>query len=313
MRSNSLKFSVIIPTMNRPRDLALALASIYRQSLLPSEVIIIDQSPDALARETVERLRRDHARVPLRLEYLYHGAKSRMTPRNRGILRATGDLLAFLDDDVKLFQDYFEKALVYFEREPQLAAVGGNVMNLQPPEGWKWFCRTTLWRFFLLNNGDGRMTASGFGYPIYERKIDAVIPVQMLQGCTMTVRRGCIPDLMFDEWFTGYGYREDVELSYRIHRAGGKMLMAPDVKLDHYRSPSNRLDLESLRRMQVRNYHYVFKKFKRRGLLSKALFGYSLAGTLLIDVIEWLSNRSPQKASKLRGGLSGFREVMRGR
>ena len=44
---SALKISVIIPTLNRPDDLSLAVSSILEQSILPAELIIVDQSIDS--------------------------------------------------------------------------------------------------------------------------------------------------------------------------------------------------------------------------------------------------------------------------
>ena len=37
-------YSAIIPTINRPNDLIIAITSILEQKVLPNELIIIDQS-----------------------------------------------------------------------------------------------------------------------------------------------------------------------------------------------------------------------------------------------------------------------------
>jgi GT2 family glycosyltransferase len=89
-----------------------------------------------------------------------------------------------------------------------------------------------------------------------------------------------------DEWFTGYSNREDVDLSYRISRLT-KMVMIPEAKLYHYCSPAARISSVEKKRMEMRNYHYLFKKFKKRGLWSQLLFAYSVFGLLVIDFLEF--------------------------
>ncbi|MBI2292902.1 MAG: glycosyltransferase, partial [Betaproteobacteria bacterium] len=48
--------SAVIPTKNRPRDLANAVLSILTQSRPPDELLVIDQSPDDESQRRVDAL-----------------------------------------------------------------------------------------------------------------------------------------------------------------------------------------------------------------------------------------------------------------
>ena len=80
--------------------------------------------------------------------------------------------------------------------------------------------------------------------------------------------------------------------------------MVPDARLHHWESPSNRLDVDRLKRMEFRNYHYVFAKHREKGFFSRFLFFYSLGGLLLIDLMEAISRRNESKSKKFKAGLS---------
>ncbi|WP_119169283.1 glycosyltransferase family 2 protein [Algihabitans albus] len=88
------RVSVVIPTRDRPDCLAEAVASVLRQSHPVSEVIVVDDAsrdPDA-TRSAVG----DDPRVHLiRNDRSLGGGGT----RNLGVASATGDLVAFLDDD----------------------------------------------------------------------------------------------------------------------------------------------------------------------------------------------------------------------
>ena len=154
------------------------------------------------------------------------------------------------------------------------------------------------------------MTASGFGHPIYERLIDRVIQVDLLPGCNMNFRSECIEDEKFDEWFTGYSFREDVDFCYRISRKTF-LNMIPDAKLYHHYSTGNRMDIGKLRKMEMRNNHYLFKKYKYKNRFSNLIFFYSLCGTVSIDLFEFLTSWNKLKFDKLRAGLSASFETLR--
>jgi GT2 family glycosyltransferase len=304
-----IRFSAVIATMNRPRDLGRALQSLAEQTRLPFEVLVVDQSEDHATRETAGKFAED-PRLKGTVRYLFQKEKSLVRARNRGIGEAKGEVLTFLDDDIVLEPDYFEKIESALEHSPEIGVIGGSTIVETPLRGIKWSLRRFLMRLFLVSFFDGRMTPSGFGYPIYEREVRKVTPVEMLHGCNMSFRRSAIGDERFDEWFVGYGFREDAEFSYRLSRKT-KIVMIPDARLHHYQSASNRLDVENLKRMEILNYHYVFKKFKGDGVFRKFLFFYSLYGILLADALEFFSKRDDLKRRKLKAGFEAARELFR--
>ena len=90
------KISVIIPTRNRVSLLTLCLESLFTQSELPDEILVIDNgSTDSTA--GVVRAFGRFSPVPLR--YYYEPRKGPSYARNLGIAKARYALLGFLDDD----------------------------------------------------------------------------------------------------------------------------------------------------------------------------------------------------------------------
>lgn len=298
-----MRISVVIPTLNRAKDLKVALESILKQTAAPREVIVVDQSENPETRLLVEMMQRPFGSRIIDLIYIHQREKSLVKARNTGLAAAAWDIVSFLDDDISLMEDYFENVRETFESDPNIGGVSGNTLVEAPEVGFKWTLRQKLMRFFLLSGFDGRMTVSGFGFPIFEREISKVVDVEMLPGCNMNFRRDAIAGHRFDDWFSGYGYREDVDFSYRVSRSA-RLVMTPDARLYHYQSPVNRLDVASLKKMEIKNYLYLFKKHKDRGAFSKWLFAYSLFGLTLIDGIEFLSKRSRDKYNKFRATLS---------
>lgn len=83
--------SVIVPTYNRPRFLAEALRSVAAQTERSFECIVVDDGSD----EPAQLIQRDSRFRLVRHETCRGVAAA----RNTGIEAATGDYLAFLDDD----------------------------------------------------------------------------------------------------------------------------------------------------------------------------------------------------------------------
>lgn len=87
-----MNISVIIPTYNRCELLRRALLSVFAQTLLPTEVVVIDDgSTDA----TNAMIRTEFPTV----SYYYQENNGISSARNLGIQHSTGDWLAFLDSD----------------------------------------------------------------------------------------------------------------------------------------------------------------------------------------------------------------------
>lgn len=299
-----MTYSILVATMNRPQAVAKLLETVEKQTFLPQELILVDQSPDDITRKVCEAYQ---ARIKARgqtFKYIRQETPSLVKARNRGIDESTGGIICFVDDDLILKEDYFQRIAAYF-KDPSVGGVTGNVYVDNPPEGWKWQMRKLIMRLFLLSSFDGRLTASTFGYPIFEREVSKVQDVELFGGYSMNFRRDLVLRNRPDEWFSGYGYREDVDLSYRISRCA-KLIIVPDARFVHDVSSINRLDTAALKTMQVRNHLYLFRKFRRFGLLSWMLFYYSLFGIVCIDLLEFVAN---PRRSKLEAVMANFRAM----
>jgi len=87
-----MKISVVVPTCNRRELLKRALLSVFSQTLLPTEVTVVD---DGSTDETGAMIRKEFPQV----NYCYQENSGVSAARNLGIQQSTGDWLAFLDSD----------------------------------------------------------------------------------------------------------------------------------------------------------------------------------------------------------------------
>jgi glycosyltransferase involved in cell wall biosynthesis len=302
--------SVIIATMNRSDDLKAALSSLLRQTHFPEQILIVDQSTDERSKIVVSEIQMAHPEKAARFQYVYQEEKSLVKARNRGLSIATGDILSFLDDDVVLFDNYYEQILEAWRKFPDVVAMSGSTLIRRPMAGFKWTLRRFLNHAFLVGHYDGKMTVSGCGYPITEKEIHRLLRVEMLPGCNMNFKKSAVNGEKFDEWFKGYSYREDAEFSYRISKKG-RVLMIPDAKLWHNYSSVSRLSEAELKLMVIKNHYYVFRKFKGNNVLATLLFCYSLLGFVAMDLLEYLFQRTPAKWGKLKAGISASFSVFK--
>jgi succinoglycan biosynthesis protein ExoM len=90
---------VLVPTLRRPESLARALRSLFAQERaaeLIASIVVVDNSPEASARKTVETLRPS---CPVPLIFVHQPHPGVATARNAGLRASDAPLVAFLDDD----------------------------------------------------------------------------------------------------------------------------------------------------------------------------------------------------------------------
>ena len=106
-----MKFSVIIPTLNRIDELILMLDSLQRQSFKNFEVLIIDQNKEEILDKKIE-IYKNHFPVK-QIKITTKGASN---ARNIGIQNAKGEILTFPDDDCEFPDNFLEQINTYFQK-----------------------------------------------------------------------------------------------------------------------------------------------------------------------------------------------------
>ena len=101
--------SVIVPTYNREHYLERALRSVMAQTVLPKEVIVIDDGSADRTRHLVDRLRESSA---AEIRYFSQPNSGPAAARNRGIERSSYGVVAFLDSD-----DHWHKSKIEVQFE----------------------------------------------------------------------------------------------------------------------------------------------------------------------------------------------------
>lgn len=257
--------SILISTKNRFQDLKECVVSLLAQSIKPDEVIMVDASDTNTSREMVETLLKDTG-----ISLAYHrqdviDGKIRKTMAwNRTLKMALGDIVVFLDDDVVLEKDYLSQLLKAY-RENTLPGVVGVMGHTKNPHDEKQkspmlsSLKKALYKCFLLyrDDGGGRMQPSGF--PAYSSAKNAIIPVEIMPTCNMSVKKEVFEEFTFDEWFHGYSYQEDDDFTYRVSRKY-QFLYTPFAELTHKTSPAARDNAEQVVAMKALNHFYFFRK-----------------------------------------------------
>ena len=201
-----MKLSVVVPTLNEEEHVGRVLFDIARQTRKPEEVIVVDgRSADGTAR-VVERF--GGAKLLSR-------APSVAGQRNLGGRWATGDVLVFLDADVRLPEGFFEDFLRSFEARKLDVACALYVPPSDSTTAIKTIHLVLNGMFVLLQkvlaSGSGQCIAVRRGIFLGSRGFDTSLAwaedVELIRRLSKKYRFGVIPRRVFvsDQRFRKYG------------------------------------------------------------------------------------------------------------
>lgn len=286
MVSNSayvdVAIAIVIPTLNRPLELQKILMDIEMQSLKPKKTIIVDSSPITTLVYSGS-LNVDVVATPI---------KSAAVQRNIGIERIMSsknkyDYVAFLDDDVRINSDYFEK-LVHFIREKNAIGVSGVARPLHKER--QFF--NPLLRIIGFNGEEGSVTKAAINLPV--RNPQTPMKTQWLIGCSLW-KYGVMSSVRFERDFTGSSIFEDVLFSLRAGKIG-KLWVNPCITIHHRQAQENRLSDFGFYREWCHN------RYRLRDVAPNL---FSLPAFLFVNLLTALR-------LLLVGRLGGARGVLRG-
>lgn len=124
-------FTVVIPAYNGAQFIGEALESVYAQTLLPAEVIVVD---DASSDDTPQIVRRSarHAPVSVRLSRQRRNSGGPAQPMNIGVQLCQSKYIATLDQDDRMSPNKVETALDLFARFPASGVAFGQWLPMDP-------------------------------------------------------------------------------------------------------------------------------------------------------------------------------------
>lgn len=167
--------------------------------------------------------------------------------RNKALEVVRGEFLFFTDGDCAPDKNWINEMLRHFERDPKIAAVGGEVYTLKVDpnnlvEAW---CQH--FRFNMVSPRYGFIKEGYYpDFPRDPRPSDIGGHKGYFFGtCNVAYRRKALDELGVKFWERPTG--EDMNLSYECRRAGYKFYFAPKAKVDHM----HRADIKALRKVWV--------------------------------------------------------------
>jgi GT2 family glycosyltransferase len=231
-----MELSAVIVSYNVRDYLRQALLSLIRAAEdIHHEITVVD---NASSDGSAEMVRDEFSSVRLIASGTNEGYAAAC---NSGIMASSGDFLLILNPDTAVAPDALTHALAFMHDHPDAGAAGARMTDGNGkflPESKRGFPspRTSLFRL------------SGLGIlfprsPLFNAYYLGHLPEQetcradILTGAFMLIRREVLDDAgLFDTAFFMYG--EDIDLSWRIRKAGWFNYYLPDVNIVHYKGKS---------------------------------------------------------------------------
>ncbi|WP_157803754.1 glycosyltransferase family 2 protein [Luteimicrobium subarcticum] len=210
---------MIVITFARPTYVAQCLAHLARLRTRPAQVIVVDGSPDDDTAAVVT----DMSDV----DYVRHALGRGTMPESRqlGLARATGDVVAFIDDDAYVDPEWIDE-LVRPYADPEVVGVGGRAVNGIPGEDVEGLDEIGRLR------PDGTLTGY-FGADPHE-----VVDVDHLLGANMSFRRSALQEIGGIRGnYPGTCLCEESDISLRLGLRGGRLVFAPAAVVRHVAAP----------------------------------------------------------------------------
>jgi glycosyltransferase involved in cell wall biosynthesis len=119
---NIMLVSVVVATRRRPKYLSTLLKTLCLQSLPPEEVVIVENDTESCIQEVLafygEKLPIKHVMEP---------KAGVCFARNTGVKEASGEIIAFIDDDCEATPTWLENIVKPLKEDESIAGVGGFI------------------------------------------------------------------------------------------------------------------------------------------------------------------------------------------
>jgi GT2 family glycosyltransferase len=233
-----LKLSVVIVNYNVKYFLEQCLLSVIKaNSNIETEILVVDNSSSD---GSVEYIRQRFPSVQVIANKDNPGFSK---ANNQAIQIAKGEFILILNPDTLVAEDTFDICIDFMNKHTDAGALGVKMVDgkgiflpeskraLPTPE-------VAFYKMFGLSALFPRSHRFGKYHLSYLSK-DETNPVDILSGAFMFFRKQVLDEIgYFDETFFMYG--EDIDLSYRVLKAGYKNYYLADTTIIHYKGESTK-------------------------------------------------------------------------
>lgn len=233
-----MKLSIIIVNYNVRYFLEQALGSVQKAIQgLEAEVFVVDNNS---VDESVQMVREKFPEVQVIANDHNPGFS---IANNQAIRVSKGEFVLLLNPDTVVEEDTFHKVVDFMDAHPDAGGLGVRMIDGSGkflPESKRGF--PSPWVAFAKTFGLSSLFPASPLFNHYHLGYlaeDEVHEVEVLAGAFMMLRKSVLDEIgLLDEAFFMYG--EDIDLSYRIVKAGYKNYYFPETTILHYKGESTK-------------------------------------------------------------------------
>ena len=274
-----MDLSIIIVNYNVKEFLQNLIHSIEKASLnITKEIIVIDNASDD---GSVEFIREKFPQIKLIVNNKNLGFGK---ANNIGLKEAKGKFILLINPDTIVAEDTFEKMFEFFKSNPETGLAGCKILN---PDGTlQLACRRSFpgpWTSFTKVTGLSSFFPKSKLFARYNLTYldeNQSYEVDAISGSFMMMRKEVYEKVGgFDEQFFMYG--EDLDLCYRIQKAGFKVFYVHTSQIIHYKGESTKRS--SLDETKV--FYHAMHLFVKKHLSSSFIVELILRSAIVVTSI----------------------------
>lgn len=217
-----MKFSLVLATINRTEELMGFLQSLEAQTHRNFELIIVDQNQDDRLQPIIKIYQQKYTIYHIRTKPGLSKA------RNAGLNYATGDIIAFPDDDCSYPPRLLENITRFFENNPEIDGLTGRAIDK--------YGRVSVGRWA---KQPGRVNK----YNVWVKAVSITIFLRK----AVVLRVGGFDERLGAGSGTPWGSSEETDYLIRALEKGFRIYYDPSIRI-HHPQPLTSFDEQALRR-----------------------------------------------------------------
>jgi O-antigen biosynthesis protein len=273
-----LKISIIIVSYNVKYFLEQALHSVSKALTgIEGEIFVVDNNSVDGSSDMVRTRFPDVKLIENKKNVGFSAAN------NQAIRQSSGEYILLLNPDTVVEEDTFAKVITFMDEHPQAGGLGVKMIDGSGkflPESKRGLPSpdVAFYKIFGLSALFPRSKTFGRYHLGYLNK-NEIHEVEILSGAFMLIRKSVLDKTgLLDEDYFMYG--EDIDISYRILKAGYKNYYFPKTKIIHYKG-------ESTKKSSI---NYVFVFYRAMAIFARKHFSEKNAKifSLLINIAIYI-------------------------
>jgi GT2 family glycosyltransferase len=285
---------IVILTWNGKKDTLECLDSLKKVPYENFKVVVVDNGS---ADGTADEIRKNHNWIQLIVNSKNLGFTKGNSQGCDVAMRNGADYVMMLNNDVEVSPDFLDRLIEVAEADARIGAVAPLIYYYHPRK-LVWSAGCTIRLLGLYNK------------MLFIREKDDDVPelleTQVVSGAASCIKRKVIEEVGFlDNLY--FSYNEDVDLCYRIRRAGYKLITVKAAKIWHKVSaatggafnPVNQYLMARGRSIFIRKFGTTWEKL--------IFLPLAMAEASYVTTREFLRNNARAALPKYKGYFDGWR------